>query len=102
MAPAATDLYGVGNPRWDWRYMRMPTLAAVIERKGGLAGSVGGSGSINGTVYLRGIRGILTMGCAGNTGWSYQDVLPYFPRPKPTKMAVTLIRAEAALNASAI
>ena len=40
---------------------------------------LGGSGSINGTVYLRGIpRDFDHWAALGNTGWSYRDVLPYF------------------------
>ena len=40
---------------------------------------VGGSGSINGMVYVRGqARDFDTWAQLGNRGWSYDDVLPYF------------------------
>ncbi len=42
---------------------------------------VGGSGSINGMVYFRGQpRDFDDWAAAGNPGWSYQEVLPYFLR----------------------
>jgi len=80
MAPAATDLYGVGNPRWDWRYMTEADPSRGERKEMWPRGKVlGGSGSINGTVYLRGIpRDFDRWAALGNKGWSYQDVLPYF------------------------
>lgn len=42
---------------------------------------LGGSTSINGLIYNRGWSGDFDAWAAqGNTGWSYQDVLPYFMR----------------------
>lgn len=42
---------------------------------------VGGSGSINGMVYFRGQpRDFDDWAAAGNPGWSYREVLPYFIR----------------------
>ena len=42
---------------------------------------VGGSGSINGMVYFRGHPSDFDdWAAAGNPGWSYQEVLPYFLR----------------------
>ena len=42
---------------------------------------VGGSGSINGMVYFRGHpRDFDDWAAAGNPGWSYREVLPYFLR----------------------
>src|ERR1700684_863792 len=56
LAPAATDLYGIGNPRWDWRYLAEPDPSRNNRAELWPRGKVmGGSGSINGTVYLRGI-----------------------------------------------
>jgi len=82
MAPAATDLYGIGNPRWDWRYMADPDPSRGDRRETWPRGKVlGGTGSINGTVYLRGIpRDFDHWAQLGNKGWSYQDVVPYFRR----------------------
>jgi len=80
MAPAATDLYGVGNPRWDWRYKADADPSRDHRKEMWPRGKVlGGSGSINGTVYLRGIPTDYDHWAAlGNKGWSYEDVLPYF------------------------
>jgi len=42
---------------------------------------MGGSGSINGTVYLRGIpRDFDHWSELGNRGWSYRELLPFFKR----------------------
>jgi CubicO group peptidase (beta-lactamase class C family) len=44
---------------------------------------VGGSGSINGMVYFRGMpRDFDDWAAMGNPGWSYREVLPYFIAPK--------------------
>jgi len=40
---------------------------------------LGGSSVLNGMMYIRGhARDYNAWAQAGNTGWSYQDVLPYF------------------------
>ena len=72
----------MGNPGTDWRYR--------TEADPGIAGRsipwprgrvLGGSSSINGLLYVRGqaqdYDGWAQKGC---TGWSWQDVLPYFKR----------------------
>ncbi|MBK6508054.1 MAG: GMC family oxidoreductase N-terminal domain-containing protein [Haliea sp.] len=42
---------------------------------------LGNTSSINGMVYIRGQREDYDhLGELGNTGWSYEDVLPYFKR----------------------
>ncbi len=42
---------------------------------------LGGSSSINGMVYMRGHRNDYDdWAAAGNTGWSYREVLPYFKK----------------------
>jgi choline dehydrogenase len=80
--PAATDLYGIGNPKYDWRYMTEPDPSRANRRDLWPRGKVlGGSSSINAMVYMRGQASDYDRWAAlGNTGWSYADVLPYFRR----------------------
>jgi choline dehydrogenase len=82
LAPAATDLYGIGNPRWDWRYTAEGDPSRNNRTELWPRGKVmGGSGSINGTVYLRGIPSDFDHWSElGNRGWSYQDLLPFFKK----------------------
>ena len=75
-------LYCMGNPRTDW--MMATTKEAGLNGRA-LAyprGKVlGGCSSINGMIYMRGqaadYDGWAQM---GNTGWGWDDVLPYFIR----------------------
>ncbi|WP_423761611.1 GMC family oxidoreductase [Burkholderia sp. NLJ2] len=68
------------NRRYNWMYYSEPE-AQLAERKlycprGKV---VGGSGSINAMVYVRGQRSDYDdWANAGNPGWAYDDVLPYF------------------------
>lgn len=77
----------MGNPKSDWRY--------VTQADDGIAGRsipwprgrvLGGSSSINGLLYVRGqpqdFDGWAQM---GNTGWGWDDVLPYFKRAETWK-----------------
>ncbi|PNU02481.1 GMC family oxidoreductase [Novosphingobium guangzhouense] len=75
-------LYCIGNPRTDWC---LSTEAE--ERLGGRAlkyprGRVlGGCSSINGMIYMRGQAADYDgWRQAGNLGWGWEDVLPYFTR----------------------
>ncbi|HKQ94735.1 MAG TPA: GMC family oxidoreductase N-terminal domain-containing protein [Aestuariivirgaceae bacterium] len=78
--PAATDLYAIGNPRYDWRYMTEPDPTRLDRRDLWPRGKViGGSSSINAMVYMRGQASDYDSWAAlGNRGWSYRDVLPFF------------------------
>ncbi|MFP6743771.1 MAG: GMC family oxidoreductase N-terminal domain-containing protein, partial [Alphaproteobacteria bacterium] len=50
--PAATDLYAIGNPPYDWRYMTEPDPTRNNRRDIWPRGKVlGGSSSINAMVY---------------------------------------------------
>jgi len=75
-------LFTIDNPRTDWRFR--------TEAEAGLNGRVlgyprgkvlGGCSSINGMIYMRGqARDYDQWRQLGNTGWGWDDVLPYFTR----------------------
>jgi choline dehydrogenase len=75
-------LYTQGDPRTDWCFK--------TEAEEGLGGRalnyprgrvLGGSSSINGMIYMRGqARDYDGWRQMGNTGWGWDDVLPYFKR----------------------
>jgi choline dehydrogenase len=75
-------LYCIGNPRTDWLYQ-----TEAEEALGGRAlkyprGRVlGGCSSINGMIYMRGQSADYDgWRQAGNPGWGWDEVLPYFKR----------------------
>lgn len=73
-------LYAMGNPRADWCYK--------TEAEPGLNGRalayprgrvIGGCSAINGMIYMRGQAADYDhWRQLGNTGWGWDDVLPYF------------------------
>lgn len=75
-------LYCMGNPRTDWCFS--------TEQEPGLNGRslsyprgrvLGGCSSINGMIYMRGqARDYDTWRQLGNSGWGWDDVLPFFKR----------------------
>ncbi|MGQ4618662.1 GMC family oxidoreductase N-terminal domain-containing protein [Nocardia sp. R7R-8] len=69
-------LYATAN----WKYPTTPDASKGRSADGFAAGRiVGGSGSINAMVYVRGRRSDYDgWARTGNTGWSYDDVLPHF------------------------
>jgi len=72
----------IGRPQLNWRFMTVPQAhlaqRAIPIPRGHV---IGGSGSINGMVYFRGHpRDFDDWAAAGNRGWSYKEVLPYFLR----------------------
>jgi choline dehydrogenase len=82
LAPAATDVYAVGRPSWDWCYTSQPDPSREGRTDLWSRGKVlGGSSSINGTIYIRGhANDFDAWAQAGARGWSYREVLPYFKR----------------------
>jgi len=68
--------------RLDWGYYTAPQASALGRRIPQPRGRVlGGSGSINGMLFVRGNRkNYDDWAAAGCTGWSYADVLPSFKR----------------------
>lgn len=66
----------------NWRFATTPQLQLANRRIPVPRGRVlGGSGSINGMVYFRGQPSDYDdWAAAGNPGWSWREVLPYFLR----------------------
>lgn len=72
----------MGNANYDWRYQSEPhrhladRVVSVPRGK-----TLGGSGSINSMVYIRGRASDYDAWAAeGCAGWDWQSVLPYFKR----------------------
>ena len=82
LMPAATYLYAIGNPRFDWRLTSAPDPSRGGRTDYMPRGKVlGGSSSINGMLYVRGqpedFDDWAANGCAG---WDFESVRPYFRR----------------------
>ncbi|XP_051155524.1 glucose dehydrogenase [FAD, quinone]-like [Leptopilina boulardi] len=73
----------------DWNYRTQPTKFACIRNKGCVwpRGRVmGGSSTINYMLYVRGNRDDYdSWARMGNSGWSYDEVLPYFKRSEDNR-----------------
>jgi len=78
----ATVGAAIGTRKLNWRFLTTPQPQLNGRRIPVPRGHVvGGSGSINGMVYFRGQpRDFDDWAAAGNPGWSYREVLPYFLR----------------------
>ncbi|MCY3767758.1 MAG: choline dehydrogenase [Gammaproteobacteria bacterium] len=68
------------NPKMDWCYVIDPDSGLNNRQIKWPRGKVlGGSSSLNGLLYVRGQpEDYDEWSAAGNTGWSFGDVLPYF------------------------
>jgi choline dehydrogenase len=79
--PSAVGIV-VGGTRYNWNYSSEPEPYLDGRRIGTPRGrTLGGSSSINGMVYIRGhARDYDSWAAQGCTGWTYQEVLPYFIR----------------------
>jgi len=75
-------LYCIDNPRTDWCFRTEPEAGLGGRALGYPRGKVlGGCSSINGMIYMRGqARDYDLWRQAGNAGWAWHDVLPYFRR----------------------
>ncbi|NEQ19078.1 MAG: choline dehydrogenase [Microcoleus sp. SIO2G3] len=76
----------------DWAYLTEgePYLnnRKILSSRGKV---LGGSSSINGMIYIRGNeRDYNSWQALGNTGWSYQDVLPYFKKSENQQRGASL------------
>ncbi len=72
----------IGNPKVDWAHLAQPDASRGGKIDLWPAGKVlGGSSSINGMLFVRGARADFDgWAAAGNRGWGFADVLPYFRR----------------------
>ncbi|MCX7567863.1 GMC family oxidoreductase N-terminal domain-containing protein [Sulfitobacter sp. F26169L] len=73
-------LYCIGNPRTDWMMKTAPEAGlngrALVYPRGKV---LGGCSSVNGMIYMRGQAADYDhWRQLGNTGWGWDDVLPYF------------------------
>ena len=70
------------NPRYTWQFKTEPSEGTAGRRIPIMHGrTLGGSSSINGFNYTRGLPiDYDTWAGQGNAGWSYAEVLPYFKR----------------------
>ena len=78
----ATVGAAIATPEFNWRFMTASQAhlngRSIPIPRGHV---VGGSGSINGMVYFRGHpTDFDDWAAAGNPGWSYREVMPYFLR----------------------
>ncbi|MGY8991346.1 MAG: GMC family oxidoreductase [Rhodospirillales bacterium] len=73
-------LFTINNPRTDWMMTTEPSAGLNGRSINYPRGKVlGGSSSINGMIYMRGQDADYDQWRqAGNTGWAWDDVLPYF------------------------
>lgn len=70
------------NPAFDWCYMTEPDPGLAGRRLQWPRGKVlGGSSALNGLLYVRGqAQDYDRWAELGNSGWSYDEVLPYFKK----------------------
>ena len=75
-------LYCMGNPRTDWGFKTEPDAGLNGRSLNYPRGRVlGGCSSINGMIYMRGQSNDYDQWRqSGNTGWGWDDVLPYFKK----------------------
>ena len=69
--------FGYDSPfNWEYEARATDDLPAIMIPRGKL---VGGSSAVNAQIFLRGIpEDFDSWAAAGNKGWAFEDVLPYF------------------------
>lgn len=72
----------IANPRWNWMHQFSAQADSGERPIPCPRGRVwGGSSAINGMIYIRGQRQDYDRwAAAGNQGWAYDELLPYFKR----------------------
>ncbi|QJI29578.1 alcohol dehydrogenase [Pseudomonas sp. ADAK18] len=72
----------IANPKWNWMHQFEAQSTSGDKPIPCPRGRVwGGSSAINGMIYVRGHRSDYDRwDAAGNQGWGYDDLLPYFRR----------------------
>lgn len=70
------------NPKFDWCYVTEPCRGLNGRQLKWPRGKVlGGSSALNGLLYVRGqAEDYDEWAAAGNSGWSFKEVLPYFKK----------------------
>ena len=86
--PPAGTVFLVDNPKVNWRFHSEPHASTggrpIYVPRGKM---LGGTSSINGTIYNRGQRlDYDTWAQMGNLGWSYEDVLPFLKKLENTDL----------------
>lgn len=77
-------VFGLGNPDLDWNYQTEPMEGSCLAMKGRKCNwhrgrSIGGTSTINGMLYVRGVREDFDEWARlGNRGWSFEELLPFF------------------------
>ncbi|KAF5269112.1 hypothetical protein FQA39_LY08782 [Lamprigera yunnana] len=88
-----------GNANMDWNYKTEPESSACLgypERRchWTRAKVLGGCSVTNGMMYMRGVpRDYDNWSSGGNSGWSYNELLPYFMRLEDNKEISTVADA---------
>ncbi|RZC31803.1 GMC oxred N domain containing protein [Asbolus verrucosus] len=88
-----------GDPYLDWNFKTEPESRACLgfpERrcKWPRGKTLGGCSVINGMIYMRGHpKDYDNWEAAGNPGWGYNDVLPYFKKSEDNQEIGTLVDA---------
>lgn len=83
------------DPKFNWRYESEPEPELAGGKSYLPRGKVlGGTGTINAMVYVRGQRQDFDYWRRlGNTGWGYDDVLPYFKKSEDNERGANDYRA---------